>query len=42
MTGYSRAAGARSTGFLVQAVATMALLVGDLISLVWQGVANGL
>jgi glutathione S-transferase len=34
MTGYSRAAGARSTGFLIQALATVVLLVGALVKLV--------
>ena len=35
MTGYSRAAGARSTGFLVQMAATAILLLGALGRLVW-------
>jgi glutathione S-transferase len=34
MTGYSRAAGARSLGFLIQAVATLVLLAGALVKLV--------
>lgn len=39
MTGYSRAAGARSTGFLIQTVATAILLFGALGRLVWIMVA---
>jgi uncharacterized membrane protein YecN with MAPEG domain len=35
MTGYSRAAGARSTGFLIQMAATGILLLGALGRLVW-------
>ena len=35
MTGYSRAAGARSTGFLIQMVATTILLFGALGRLIW-------
>ncbi len=35
MTGYSRAAGARSTGFLIQAIATGVLLFGALGRLIW-------
>jgi glutathione S-transferase len=34
MTGYSRAAGARSLGFMIQALATVALLLGALVKLV--------
>jgi hypothetical protein len=34
MTGYSRAAGARSLGFMIQGLATLALLVGALVRLV--------
>ncbi len=39
MTGYSRAAGARSTGFLIQLVATAILLFGALGRLAWIAVA---
>jgi glutathione S-transferase len=35
MTGYSREAGARSTGFLIQMVATTILLLGALGRLIW-------
>jgi glutathione S-transferase len=34
MTGYSRAAGARSLGFMIQAIATLILLAGALVKLV--------
>lgn len=39
MTGYSKAAGARSTGFLIQMVATAILLFGALGRLVWIALA---
>ncbi len=39
MTGYSRAAGARSTGFLVQTLATAVLLFGALGRLIWLAVS---
>jgi glutathione S-transferase len=39
MTGYSRAAGARSTGFLIQTAATAILLFGALGRLAWIMVA---
>ena len=35
MTGYSRAAGARSTGFMIQMAATAILLFGALGRLIW-------
>ncbi len=35
MVGYSREAGARSTGFLIQFVATLVLLLGALGRLIW-------
>lgn len=34
MTGYSRAAGARSLGFMIQALATLALLAGAFVKLI--------
>ncbi|MBV8683241.1 MAG: MAPEG family protein [Caulobacteraceae bacterium] len=34
MTGYSRAAGARSLGFMIQGLATIALLLGALVRLI--------
>ena len=40
MTGYSRAAGARSTGFMIQMAATGILLLGALGRLVWIMVAT--
>ena len=39
MTGYSKAAGARSTGFLIQLAATAILLFGALGRLIWILVA---
>ncbi len=39
MLGYSRAAGARSTGFMIQMVATAILLFGALGRLIWIVVA---
>jgi uncharacterized membrane protein YecN with MAPEG domain len=39
MTGYSRAAGARSTGFLIQTAATAILLFGALGRMAWIMVA---
>jgi uncharacterized membrane protein YecN with MAPEG domain len=39
MTGYAKAAEARSTGFLIQFAATIALLLGALGRLVWLAVA---
>jgi glutathione S-transferase len=41
MTGYSRAAGARSVGFLVQGAATLVLLLGALARLVMLGLRLG-
>jgi len=38
MTGYSRAAGSRSTGFAIQALATGVLLFGALGRLIWLAV----
>jgi glutathione S-transferase len=42
MTGYSRAASARSTGFMIQALATGVLLFGALGKLVWNAVQHGI
>jgi len=42
MTGYSKAAASRSTGFLIQAAATMVLLVGALIRVVWIAFQAGI
>jgi glutathione S-transferase len=41
MTGYSRAAGARSVGFLVQGVAVLALLLASLWSLIVLALHKG-
>ena len=41
MTGYSKAAGSRSAGFGVQAIATAALLFGALGRLVWLAITHG-
>lgn len=41
MTGYARAAGSRSTGFLVQMVATAVLLFGALGRIVWLVATRG-
>ncbi|MEO7026455.1 MAG: MAPEG family protein [Caulobacteraceae bacterium] len=41
MTGYTRAAGSRSTGFLVQMVATAVLLFGALGRIVWLVATRG-
>jgi glutathione S-transferase len=41
MTGYSKAAGSRSLGFSVQALATAVLLFGSLISAVMAIIATG-
>ena len=40
MTGYSKAAGARSTGFLVQTIATAVLLIGSVVVAVMQLMAT--
>lgn len=42
MTGYTRAAGARSTGFGIQAVATGVLLFGALGKIIWTQIQVGL
>ena len=42
MTGYSRAAGARSLGFMIQALATIALLAGALVKLMLLAFQFGL
>jgi hypothetical protein len=39
MTGYSKAAGSRSTGFLIQLVATAVLLLGALGRIIYLIVA---
>jgi glutathione S-transferase len=41
LTGYSRAASARSTGFMIQALATGVLLFGALGKLVWNAIPHG-
>lgn len=41
MTGYSQAAGSRSMGFIIQALAAAALLFGALGRLIWISVAGG-
>ncbi len=41
MTGYARAANARSTGFMIQALATAVLLLGALGRAVWLAIAFG-
>ena len=41
LTGYSRAAEARGPGFLIQALATAALLFGALGRIIWQAVQHG-
>jgi glutathione S-transferase len=41
MTGYSKAAGSRSTGFGIQGIAAAVLLFGALGRLVWLGVTHG-
>jgi uncharacterized membrane protein YecN with MAPEG domain len=42
MTGYAREAGARSTGFLIQALATGVLLFGALGRIVWIAIQTGI
>jgi glutathione S-transferase len=41
MTGYSKAAGARSVGFIVQGLATLILMIGTLVSLAILAVHKG-
>jgi glutathione S-transferase len=41
LTGYSRAAEARGTGFGIQALATAVLLFGALGKIIWQAVQHG-
>lgn len=42
MTGYSKAAASRSTGFGIQALATGVLLFGALGKIIWIAVQNGI
>ncbi|MBS0410160.1 MAG: MAPEG family protein [Proteobacteria bacterium] len=42
MTGYSKAAASRSTGFGIQALATGVLLFGALGKIIWMAVQNGI